>query len=130
MQVVTQTDIREFPLLSRGKVRDIYGIDEKTLLIVTTDRMSAFDVIMNRPVPYKGVVLNQITLFWMDRFRDLIPNHLIESDAARFPAVLAPYREQLEGRSVLVKKAKPLPVECIVRGHISGSGWNEYRNSG
>ena len=130
MQVVTQTDIREFPLLSRGKVRDIYGIDEKTLLIVTTDRMSAFDVIMNRPVPYKGVVLNQITLFWMDRFRDLIPNHLIESDAARFPAVLAPYREQLEGRSVLVKKAKPLPVECIVRGHISGSGWNEYRNTG
>lgn len=130
MQVVTQTDIREFPLLSRGKVRDIYGIDETTLLIVTTDRMSAFDVIMSRPVPYKGVVLNQITLFWMNRFRDLIPNHLIESDVARFPAALAPYREQLEGRAVLVHKARPLPVECIVRGCIAGSGWSEYLETG
>lgn len=130
MQVVTQTDIREFPLLNRGKVRDIYGIDETTLLIVTTDRMSAFDVIMSRPVPYKGVVLNQITLFWMDRFRELIPNHLIESDVARFPAALAPYREQLEGRAVLVKKARPLPVECIVRGCIAGSGWSEYLETG
>lgn len=130
MQVVTQTDIHEFPLLSRGKVRDIYGIDETTLLIVTTDRMSAFDVIMSRPVPYKGVVLNQITLFWMNRFRDLIPNHLIESDVARFPAALAPYREQLEGRAVLVHKARPLPVECIVRGCIAGSGWSEYLETG
>lgn len=130
MQVVTQTDIREFPLLSRGKVRDIYGIDENTLLIVTTDRMSAFDVIMSRPVPYKGVVLNQITLFWMNRFRDLIPNHLLESDVDRFPAALAPYRDQLEGRAVLVKKARPLPVECIVRGCVAGSGWAEYLETG
>lgn len=130
MQVVTQTDIHEFPLLNRGKVRDIYDIDEKTLLIVTTDRMSAFDVIMSRPVPYKGVILNQITLFWMERFKNFVPNHLIESDVARFPAALAPYRDQLEGRSVLVKKAKPLPVECIVRGYITGSGWSDYRKTG
>lgn len=130
MQVVTQTEIREFPLLHRGKVRDIYDIDETTLLIVTTDRMSAFDVIMREPVPYKGVILNRITLFWMDRFRDLIPNHLIESDATRFPAALRPYRNELEGRSVLVKKARPLPVECIVRGYLSGSGWADYRRTG
>lgn len=130
MQVVTQTEIREFPLVNRGKVRDIYDIDEKTLLIVTTDRMSAFDVIMNEPVPYKGVILNQITLFWMDRFKAVVPNHLIESDVNRFPAALAPYRDQLEGRSVLVKKAKPLPVECIVRGCITGSGWSDYLKTG
>ncbi len=130
MQVVTRTEIREFPLLHRGKVRDIYDIDETTLLVVTTDRMSAFDVIMSEPVPYKGVILNQITLFWMDRFGELVPNHLVERDAARFPAPLLPYREELEGRAVLVKKAEPLPVECIVRGHLSGSGWAEYRKTG
>ena len=123
MKVTTKTDIKEFPLLNRGKVRDIYDIDDSTLLIVTTDRMSAFDVIMNEPVPYKGVILNQITLFW-------IKNHLIESDVDKFPAALAPYREELEGRSVLVKKAKPLPVECIVRGYITGSGWKDYKATG
>ena len=130
MQVVTRTDIREFPLLNRGKVRDIYDIDEKSLLIVTTDRMSAFDVIMKQPVPYKGVILNQITLFWMKRFAHLIKNHLIESDVDKFPAALAPYREILEGRSVLVRKAKPLPIECIVRGNITGSGWKDYLATG
>ena len=107
MKVTTKTDIKEFPLLNRGKVRDIYDIDDSTLLIVTTDRMSAFDVIMNEPVPYKGVILNQITLFWMKKFAHLVKNHLIESDVDKFPAALAPYREELEGRSVLVKKAKP-----------------------
>ena len=130
MRVVTQTSITAFPLLSRGKVRDIYDIDDKTLLIVTTDRMSAFDVIMAEPVPYKGVILNQITLFWMDRFRDIIPNHLVESDVERFPAALAPWKDELEGRSVLVRKAKPLPVECIVRGYITGSGWKDYLATG
>lgn len=130
MKVLTETAIQEFPLINRGKVRDIYDIDEKTLLIVTTDRMSAFDVIMREPVPYKGVILNQITLFWMKKFAHLVKNHLIESDVDKFPAALAPYRDMLEGRSVLVKKAKPLPVECIVRGYITGSGWKDYLATG
>ncbi|MBZ2170987.1 phosphoribosylaminoimidazolesuccinocarboxamide synthase [Nitratidesulfovibrio sp. SRB-5] len=130
MQVVTQTDIKEYPLLSRGKVRDIYEIDAQTLLIVTTDRMSAFDVIMGEPIPYKGVILNSITLFWMNRFAGLVKNHLIEHDVNRFPAPLAPYRDMLEGRAVIVRKAKPLPVECIVRGHITGSGWKDYKATG
>ena len=130
MKVVVKTEISAYPLLSRGKVRDIYNVDEKTLLIVTTDRMSAFDVIMNEPIPYKGVILNQITLFWMEKFKDIIPNHLIESDVNRFPAALAPWKDELEGRAVIVRKAKPLPVECIVRGYITGSGWKDYKATG
>ena len=130
MRITTKTEISTYPLLSRGKVRDIYDIDEKPLLIVTTDRMSAFDVIMDRPIPYKGVILNQITLFWMDKFKDIIPNHLVESDVDRFPAALAPWKDELEGRAVLVRKAKPLPVECIVRGYIAGSGWKDYQKTG
>lgn len=130
MKVVTETGIKEFPLLSRGKVRDIYAIDDETLLLVTTDRMSAFDVIMNEPVPYKGVVLNQITLFWMDRLKDVVPNHILESDASRYPAALRPYADMLEGRSVLARRARPLPVECIVRGFLSGSGWKAYQKDG
>ena len=130
MRVVTQTNITEYPLLSRGKVRDIYEIDEQTLLMVTTDRMSAFDVVMNEPIPYKGVVLNQITLFWMDMMADIVPNHILERDVARFPAGLAPYADMLEGRSVLARKAKALPVECIVRGYIAGSGWKDYCKTG
>lgn len=130
MQVVTKTDITAFPLLGRGKVRDIYDIDEKTLLIVTTDRMSAFDVIMGEPIPYKGVILNKITLFWMERFKDIVPNHLLESDVRKFPPALAPWQDELEGRAVLVQKAKPLPVECIVRGCLTGSGWKDYLATG
>ncbi len=130
MKVVVKTDISAYPLLSRGKVRDIYNVDEKTLLIVTTDRMSAFDVIMNEPIPYKGVILNQITLFWMEKFKHIILNHLLESDVNRFPAELAPWKDELEGRSVLVRKASPLPVECIVRGYITGSGWKDYQATG
>ena len=94
MKVVTKTDIKEYPLLNRGKVRDIYEIDDRTLLIVTTDRMSAFDVIMDQPVPFKGVVLNQMTLFWMRKFENIIPNHVLESDVDRFPQELAPYRDE------------------------------------
>jgi phosphoribosylaminoimidazole-succinocarboxamide synthase len=130
MNIVTKTKIREYPLLSRGKVRDIYEIDPQTLLIVTTDRMSAFDVIMNEPIPYKGVVLNQITLYWMDAFKDLVANHLLATDVRDFPAALAPYRDELEGRTVLVRKAKPLPIECIVRGYLTGSGFKDYRATG
>ncbi|WP_165174781.1 phosphoribosylaminoimidazolesuccinocarboxamide synthase [Desulfovibrio sp. ZJ369] len=130
MKVVVKTDITAYPLLSRGKVRDIYDVDENTLLIVTTDRMSAFDVIMSEPIPYKGVILNKLTLFWMNRFKDIIPNHLLESDVDRFPAALAPWRDELEGRAVLARKARPLPVECIVRGYITGSGWKDYQTTG
>lgn len=130
MKVVVKTDITAYPLLSRGKVRDIYNVDEKTLLIVTTDRMSAFDVIMNEPIPYKGVILNQITLFWMEKFKNIVPNHLLESDVNRFPDALAPWKDELEGRAVLARKADPLPVECIVRGYITGSGWNDYQANG
>lgn len=130
MQVVTKTNLVEFPLVSRGKVRDIYEISNDTLLIVTTDRMSAFDVIMGEPIPYKGVVLNQITLFWMRRFAHLVKNHLLEHDIERFPEELRAYKSMLEGRSVLVRKASPLPVECIVRGNITGSGWKDYLAAG
>ncbi len=130
MKIVTRTNIDKYPLLSRGKVRDIYEINDKSLLIVTTDRMSAFDVVMQDPIPYKGVVLNQITLFWMDMFKDIVENHLITPDVSEFPQNLKPYRDELEGRSVLVKKTRPLPIECIVRGYISGSGWKDYQKTG
>jgi phosphoribosylaminoimidazole-succinocarboxamide synthase len=130
MNIVTKTNIREYPLLSRGKVRDIYEIDPQTLLIVTTDRMSAFDVIMNEPIPHKGVVLNQITLYWMNAFKDLVNNHLLATDVRDFPAALAPYRGDLEGRAVVVRKAKPLPIECIVRGYLTGSGFKDYKATG
>ena len=130
MQIVMKTALTEYPLVSRGKVRDIYEVSADTLLIVTTDRMSAFDVIMAEPVPYKGVVLNQITLFWMRRLAGLVKNHLIEHDIDNFPKSLRPHKSLLEGRSVLVRKAKPLPVECIVRGCLTGSGWKEYASTG
>ena len=130
MRIVTKSEITEYPLLSRGKVRDIYEIDADSLLIVTTDRMSAFDVIMDDPIPFKGVILNQITLFWMERFKDLVPNHLLTADVREYPAPLRPRADELEGRSVIVRRARPLPVECIIRGHITGSGWKDYKASG
>ena len=127
---VVETDIKELKLLSRGKVRDIYEVDDDKLLLVTTDRISAYDVIMPNPIDDKGKILNQITLFWMEMFKDIVPNHLIASKVDDYPEVLHKYRDQLEGRSVLVKKAKPLPIECIVRGYITGSGWKDYQNTG
>jgi len=130
MHAVTETDIKAYPLRSRGKVRDIYDLSPDSLLLVTTDRISAYDVIMPDPIPLKGVILNQITLFWMDMFRDMVPNHLIASDVAAFPAPLAPYAADLAGRSVVAKKAKPLPIECIVRGFITGSGLKDYQATG
>lgn len=130
MKVVTKTDITAYPLRSRGKVRDIYEIDDDTLLIVTTDRMSAFDVIMAEPIPYKGVILNKLTLYWMRKFEGIVPNHILESDVDRFPAALAPWKDELEGRAVIVRKAEPLPVECIVRGYITGSGLKNYETTG
>ncbi len=128
--VITSTDLPGFKLHSKGKVRDIYEVDDDTLLLVTTDRMSAFDVILGDPIPWKGVILNQITLFWMNKFAHLIPNHIIESDVDKYPASLQPYRDQLAGRSVLARKAQPLKAECIVRGYIAGSGWKSYKKDG
>lgn len=130
MKIVTKTEIGAYPILYRGKVRDIYEIDDRTLLMVTTDRMSAFDVIMAEPIPYKGVILNQITLFWMRKFENLVPNHVLESEVRDFPPSLKPWQDELEGRAVIVRKAQPLPAECIVRGYITGSGWKSYQNTG
>jgi len=130
MKVITKTEIKEYPLISRGKVRDIYEIDKDKLLIITTDRMSAFDVVLEDPIPFKGVILNLLTIFWMEKFKDLIPNHLIETDVKNFPEPLKKYSKKLENRAVIVKKAKPLPIECIVRGYISGSGWKDYLATG
>lgn len=130
MTTVIETEIKEFPLLSRGKVRDIYDIDEKSLLIVTSDRISAFDVVMPTPIEQKGVVLNQITLFWMKMMEDIVDNHIITPSVSQYPKGLQPYAKTLEGRSVLAKKATPLPIECIVRGYITGSGLAEYKKTG
>ena len=121
------------PLLARGKVRDIYAVGEDRLLIVTTDRISAFDVILPNPVPDKGKVLNQISLFWFERFSSLVPHHVIADDVAHMglsPAVVQEHGASLAGRSVLVRKAQPLPVECVVRGYITGSGWKDYQKTG
>lgn len=128
-KLVMQTDFPGLKLIARGKVRDIYDLGE-TLLLVTTDRISAFDVIMNEPIPDKGFVLTQISAFWFRQMEDIVPNHIISVDVADYPAECQPYAEILAGRSMLVKKAKPLPVECIVRGYVSGSGWKDYKATG
>ena len=126
MTQLIQTDFPDLKLLNRGKVRDIYEIDNK-LLLVATDRISAFDVVMADPIPHKGEVLTRLSLFWFDYLKNVVPNHLISVDPNEYPEACAPYRETLQGRSMLVKKAEPLPVECIVRGYISGSFWKAYQ---
>jgi phosphoribosylaminoimidazole-succinocarboxamide synthase len=113
--------------LNRGKVRDLYEVGGK-LLLVATDRLSAFDVVLPTPIPDKGRVLTQLSLFWFNLLRDVIPNHIIT--ATDFPAELSPYRDQIEGRAMLCRKTKPLTIECVVRGYLSGSGWKDYRASG
>jgi len=127
--VVLTTDLPELKLLGRGKVRDIYDLGE-TLLIVTSDRISAFDVIMAEGIPGKGEVLTRISAHWFGVMEEIVPHHLITTSVADFPASCQKYEEILEGRSMLVKKARPLPVECIVRGYLAGSGWKEYRETG
>lgn len=127
--VITTTNCPKLKLINRGKVRDIYDLGEH-LLIVATDRISAFDVIMDEGIPQKGYVLTAISRFWFDQMTDLIPNHLVATDINEFPAITHQYRDQLEGRSMLARKAQPLPIECIVRGYLSGSGWKEYKKSG
>ena len=128
-QPVKQTDFPGLKLVTRGKVRDIYDLGD-ALLMVTSDRISAFDVIMNEPIPDKGIVLTQISKFWFSQMEDIIPNHIISTDVAEYPAVCQPYADVLAGRSMLVKKAEPLAAECIVRGYVSGSGWKDYKATG
>ncbi len=125
---IYETNFPTLKFVKRGKVRDIYDLGVY-LLIVATDRLSAFDVVMPQPIPDKGKVLMQISTYWFDVFKDFIPNHLVTTDVEKFPRECQPYAEQLKGRSVVVKKAKPLAVECIVRGYISGSGWNDYKKT-
>ncbi len=125
-QAITETNFEGLKLVHRGKVRDLYEVEDK-LLMVATDRISAYDVVMEDPITGKGAVLTGLSLFWFDYLKDIVPNHLISADPAEYPAICQPYAEQLKGRSLLVKKAKPLPVECIVRGYISGSFWKAYQ---
>jgi len=127
-EVILQTSIAGVEP-KRGKVRDIYDVDDK-LLIVATDRISAFDVVMANGIPYKGVVLTQISLFWFDFLSAEIEHHLITDDVESFPEPFRRHREQLAGRSMLVKKTEPLPIECVVRGYLAGSGWKEYKDNG
>jgi phosphoribosylaminoimidazole-succinocarboxamide synthase len=123
---VYQTQLDNLTLVKRGKVRDIYDL-ENGLLMIATDRLSAYDVVMPDPIPDKGKVLTQISLFWFHLFADIVPNHLIESNVTEFPPACQPHKDILAGRSMLVKKVAPLPIECVVRGYISGSGWKSYQ---
>jgi len=124
-----KSNFKDLKLLRSGKVRDLYEIGDK-LLLVATDRMSAFDVVMDDPIPDKGVVLNTLSLFWFDKLKTMVKNHIISSNPEEYPEPCRAYKDQLDRRSMLVRKTEPLPVECIVRGYISGSGWTEYQKKG
>lgn len=128
-KTVFETQFEQIPVFKRGKVRDVYDLDDK-LLMVATDRISAFDVVMGDPIPEKGRILTSISLFWFEAMKPIIDNHLITADVEKYPEACQPYADILEGRSMLVKKTRPLPVECVVRGYISGSGWKSYQASG
>lgn len=128
MDAIRETEFDGLTLASRGKVRDIYDLGDE-LLIVASDRLSAFDVVLPDPIPRKGEVLNRVSAFWFDRMEEIIPNHMISIDVADYPEAAQPYAEQLRGRSMLVKRAEPVMVECVVRGYIAGSGWKEYREA-
>jgi phosphoribosylaminoimidazole-succinocarboxamide synthase len=127
MRVVRETQFAGISPAGRGKVRDIYDLGDK-LLIVATDRLSAFDVVLPTPIPDKGRVLTQLSVFWFQQLENIVPNHLLS--ATEFPAAFDAYREDLAGRSMVVRKARPLPIECVVRGYISGSSWKDYRSTG
>jgi phosphoribosylaminoimidazole-succinocarboxamide synthase len=127
MKVLRETQFAGLSPSARGKVRDIYDLGDK-LLIVATDRLSAFDVILPTPIPDKGRVLTQLSLFWFDLLKDVIPNHILS--ATEFPAPFDKFQDELAGRSMLVRKTQPLPIECVVRGYVSGSGWKDYRTTG
>jgi phosphoribosylaminoimidazole-succinocarboxamide synthase len=128
--VLLQTDIPELELYASGKVRDIYRVDSNHLLFVASDRISAFDYVLASGIPEKGRVLTQLSLFWFEFLKDVVPNHLATADIAKYPAELQKYADQLRGRSMLVVSANMVTIECVVRGYISGSGWKEYKNGG
>jgi phosphoribosylaminoimidazole-succinocarboxamide synthase len=123
------TNLGATPLIGRGKVRDLYAIGD-ALLLVATDRISAFDHVLGTGIPGKGKILTQISLFWFELLKELAPNHLITAEVSEFPAAVKPYADQLEGRSMLVKRAAMFPVECVARGYLAGSGWKEYKAEG
>ncbi|MBN9614832.1 MAG: phosphoribosylaminoimidazolesuccinocarboxamide synthase, partial [Acidobacteriales bacterium] len=129
-QALIQTSLGDLPLAARGKVRDIYDLGNSRLLFVATDRISAFDHVLATGITDKGRILTQLSLFWFDLLKDVVKNHLVTADAAQFPASCTPYLEQLKGRSMLVKRAEMFPVECVVRGYLSGSGWKDYQKTG
>lgn len=126
---VVETNFPDLKLFKKGKVRDVYDLGS-SLLMVATDRISAFDVVMPNPIPDKGKILTQISLFWFEKMKPLVENHVITSNVDDYPGICKPYAEMLQGRSMLVKKTKPLTIECVVRGYISGSGWKSYLESG
>lgn len=128
--VLLRTNFPDLKLHASGKVRDVYDIDEKQLLFVASDRISAFDYVLATGIPQKGRVLNQISLFWFDFLAEVVPNHLITADVEKYPPAARKYADQLRGRSMLVRRANIFPVECIVRGYISGSAWKEYKATG
>jgi phosphoribosylaminoimidazole-succinocarboxamide synthase len=129
MTTLLKTDLGTTPLIGRGKVRDLYAVDD-ALLLVATDRISAFDHVLGTGIPGKGKILTQISLFWFELVKDIVPNHLIATDVEEFPVSLHPYADQLKDRSMLVKRAQMFPVECVARGYIAGSGWKEYKSRG
>jgi phosphoribosylaminoimidazole-succinocarboxamide synthase len=128
--VLLQTDFPELELYASGKVRDLYRVDDEHLLFVATDRISAFDYVLATGIPYKGHVLTQLSLFWFDFFKDVIPGHVVTSRVEDYPGILKPYADLLRGRSMLVLRAEMVAVECVVRGYLAGSGWKEYQASG
>ncbi len=130
MTAVTETNLPHLPPPYRGKVRDVYRLPANELLIVATDRISAFDHVLGSPIPGKGIVLTQLSLFWFDFLKDVVPNHLITADVDRFPAGLQEHRTQLAGRAMLVREAEMVQVECVARGYLSGSGWKDYQATG
>jgi phosphoribosylaminoimidazole-succinocarboxamide synthase len=125
-EVLLTTDFKDLKLYKRGKVRDVYDLDDK-LLIISTDRISCFDVVLSCGIPYKGKVLTGMSCFWFELIRDIVPTHFITADVSKFPSGLKKYSKELAGRSMLVRKTNPLAVECVVRGYLSGSGWKEYK---
>jgi phosphoribosylaminoimidazole-succinocarboxamide synthase len=128
--IILETHLGSLPLTARGKVRDIYALSADQLLFVASDRISAFDHVLGSGIPFKGKILTRLSLFWFDLLKSIVPNHLITADTAHFPSELEPFLDQLEGRSMLVKRAKMFPVECVVRGYLSGSGWKDYQQTG
>jgi phosphoribosylaminoimidazole-succinocarboxamide synthase len=128
--VLLQTDFPDLDLFASGKVRDVYQIGSDHLLFVATDRISAFDYVLATGIPNKGRVLTQISLFWFDFLKDIVPNHSVTADVSRYPVEVQQYASQLRGRSMLVQRAEMFPVECVVRGYLSGSGWKEYKATG